>query len=498
MFPRPAHIFKVCMLFLFTYIVLVLSLLIDAPITHAASNPIQVNARSDTLTFPKAIDFKISVHDNRGSLTQATIYLAYKGFDYQASHQVNATPPASSYTFQWHDDLTANSDQFPPVGTHISYYWTITDTAGNSYTDPSQTVNIVDNRFNWQHLSKGLYQINWYNRGTDFGQMVFEKVDTTIQSVSHNLGGSLNHQINLWIYQNANDFQGSLPPNVHEWVGGIAFPSVSAASIVVQSPDDNTLQRDMPHELTHLVLHQLILPTVAPTWFDEGLAVYNQNYHESDLSVRFKTALNNHNLLPLNTITQKFPVDADKAYLAYAQSWQLVAYLYQTFGLPKVNKLIHAMRTPHQGFDADMRQALGLDVAHLENQWHLSLGQSPTLSKDQLAEPLPAPQPLPNPYDRTTIFLLLLGIVLVIGSILGLANIATYQRRARHMALLAQQAQYTPQNIVPRQSGPPNWRSQIPDTPYPSSYPLPSSYTLPKAQQSQSPRFRSNPSSKRE
>jgi hypothetical protein len=479
MVPRPAHIFKACMLFLFTYIILAISLLIYSPITRAASNSIQVNARSNTLTFPKAIDFKISVLDNQASLTQATISLTYNGIDYQASHQVNASSLASSYTFQWRDDLTANSDQFPPVGTDISYYWTITDTAGNSYTDASQTVNIVDNRFNWQHISKGLEQINWYNHGTDFGQMVLAKVDTAIQSICHNLGGCLNHLVNLWIYQNANDFQGSLPPNVHEWVGGIAFPSVSAASIVVQSADDDTLQRDMPHELTHLVFHQLILPTIAPTWFDEGLAVYNQNFHESDLLVRFKTALNNHNLLPLNTITQNFPADADKAYLAYAQSWQLVAYLYQTFGLPKMTLLIHAMDTPNQGFDADMRQALGLDVAHLENQWHLSLGQSPTLSKDLLTEPLPTPQPLPNPYDRTTISLLLLGIVLVIGAIIGLVNIAAYNRRA----------QSTPQSSVPHQSGPPNWHSQIPETPHPSNYTSPSSHTLPGPQRSQYPRL---------
>ncbi len=61
-----------------------------------------------------------------------------------------------------------------------------------------------------------------------------------------------------------------------------------------------------------------------------------------------------------------------------------------------------------------MRQALGLNSAHLENQWHLSLNQPPTLSKDELAEPLPMPQSPPNPYNGTTIFLLLLGIVLVV------------------------------------------------------------------------------------
>jgi hypothetical protein len=458
MLLRQAHVLKVFVLFFVICIVLGLSILFSSSVTRAASNPIQVNSQSSTLAFPKSIDFKISVHDSGGSLALATIYLTYQNLGYQPSHQVAATGGTSTYTFQWHDNLLANIYEFPTVGTQISYYWTITDTAGNSCTSPSQTIEILDNRFNWQHLSKGLYQVNWYGHGTDFGQMVLGKVGTDIQRISHNLGGGLNHLINLWIYQNTNDFQSSLPPNVHEWVGGIAFPSVFQASIVVQSAGDDTLQRDMPHELTHLVFHQIVAPGVAPTWFDEGLAVNNQIYHESEMLVRFKTALNDHHLLPLSTISQNFPANADTAYLAYAQGWQLVAYMYQTFGSQKMTTLIHDMSNPYQSFDADMRQALGLDSAHLENQWHLSLNQPPTLSKDELAEPLPMPQSPPNPYNGTTIFLLLLGIVLVVVSLLGLGAIFSYQRRVRQMVLLARQRQYTPQHVVLHQQGPPKYK----------------------------------------
>src|SRR6266852_424394 len=100
MFPRHAYVLKVFILFIFICIILDISLLVYSPVTRAAGNPIQVNSRSNALTFPKAIDFKISVHDNRGSLSQATIYLTYKGFDYQESHQVNTSSAVSTYTFQ--------------------------------------------------------------------------------------------------------------------------------------------------------------------------------------------------------------------------------------------------------------------------------------------------------------------------------------------------------------------------------------------------------------
>jgi hypothetical protein len=178
-------------------------------------------------------------------------------------------------------------------------------------------------------------------------------------------------------------------------------------------------------------------------------------------------------LLRLNTIAQNFPADGDKAYLAYAQSWQLVNYMYQTFGLQKMSALIHNMGNPNQSFDADMRQALGLDVAHLENQWHLSLNQPLTLSKDQLGEPLSVPVVPPNPYNSTTIALLLLGIVLILVSLLGLGGIVAYKRRVRQMVLLAQKLQYIPQSIVPSQKGPPNWSQR-------TVYTSPSNYISPE------------------
>ncbi|HEY4036679.1 MAG TPA: hypothetical protein VGL94_22210, partial [Ktedonobacteraceae bacterium] len=136
----------------------------------------------------------------------------------------------------------------------------------------------------------------------------------------------------------------------------------------------------------------------------------------------------------------------------------------------------------------------------LENQWHLSLNQPPTLSKDQLAEPLPTSLPAPNPYNGTTIALLLLGIGLVVVALLGLGSIIAYQRRVRQMALLAQQMQYAPPHIVPSQKGPPKWSRQTGYTP-PGNYTSPSSYALPRqprVQQSQYSGVPSYPPSQRQ
>jgi hypothetical protein len=306
------------------------------------------------------------------------------------------------------------------------------DSAGNQYTNQSQSFTVTDSRFNWLHMNQGLLQVNWYNRPTNFGQTVMNQASDNIKRIGDDLGGGLNHPINLWVYQSSNDFKGSLPPDEHEWVGGIAFPRANAASIVVENLDDVTLQRDMPHELTHLIFHQLINQGImAPTWFDEGLAVYHQIYHEPEMTLTLKDALTKHTLLRLNTIASTFPADTNQAYLAYAQSWNLVAYMYHTFGQSKMIALIKAMNQPQNDFGQDLQQALSIDQLHLENQWHLSLNQPAILSpadRSPAAHPQTVTVTLTDPKEP---LYLSIGILLVILPALGMSYLFVYQKRSR-------------------------------------------------------------------
>ena len=126
-------------------------------------------------------------------------------------------------------------------------------------------------------------------------EAILSQASMSIDNISKTLGAGLLHPINLWVYETDLDFHGSLAPGSYEWVGGVAFPTLEEASIVATGMNDYTLIRDMPHELTHLIFHQLIQYGAAgnnypPTWFDEGLAVYNQAFREPDMKNRFDQA----------------------------------------------------------------------------------------------------------------------------------------------------------------------------------------------------------------
>ncbi len=418
---------------------------------HAASNPITILSETYTITFPKAIDFQIRARDNGNIIKQASIFiLSDASGQAQEMYNVLIDQPASTLSLQWHED-TSSTHFFPP-GSDIKYYWLFQDSTG-SYYQPQQEFHVVDTRFTWQHLSQGQLQVNWYNRPTDFGQIVMTNANTSLARITDNLGGSLLHPINLWIYQNDNDFRGSLPPSTHEWVGGIAFPSLQEAFVVVQDSNSDTLRRDMPHEMTHLVFHQRIEKGIsAPTWFDEGLAVYNQQYHEPEMAFRFKEALAAHTLLRLNTLYFEFPADADQAYLAYSQSWNLIDYMYTTFGKAKMANLIRNMNNPQLDFVQDVTQALGEDQAHLENNWHVHLNQPPTLTPDQLT-PIPTVTSkaikMPSVTDSSEPVYLSAGILLILLSLGGIVGVFLYQQRNRRKIQVVQQAQQIINSSLP-------------------------------------------------
>ena len=456
----------------FIFVCFLLSYLASPGIVHGlsfSSGQITVTSHTYSENFPYSFDIQASVQDTAGTLNQANIVLTFNPDPSSETHAGTISKQGNTYVVSWHQ--ATNHDPFIPPGVLVSYYWTLGDSTGDTYSDTQQQFTTVDTRFTWQHLTQGMLQVNWYSRSSDFGQYVLDKASSSIQNISHTLGGSLNQPINLWIYATDADFHGSLMPGSYEWVGGEALPLLHEASIVVMDTTDDTLIRDMPHELTHLVFHELIAQGITPpTWFDEGLAVYNQDFREGQLQARWEKALASQSLLRLNQISDNFPANADQAYLAYAQSYNLLYYMYHTFGNPRMVQLIKLINNPQQTFDQDLQQALGVDELHLENQWRIANGQ-PAVITSNAVTPTPTPQPViqvkhaQNVSTNYTTFWLLIGLgaFLVFASLISMTVLIIYS--SKHNKALKTQAN------VPNQA-----HSQNGNQAYPYPYPDPSTH----------------------
>ena len=444
-----------------------------------STGPITVTSHTYSEHFPDSIDIKASVQDSAGTINQATVVLTFNPDGASETHLVPLSRKGNVFVVSWRED-TSHAHFIPP-GVQVIYFWKFSDNAGNAFTDAQQQFTTTDTRFNWQHLTQGMLEVNWYNRSLNFGQYVLEMASTSIQKISNTLGGSLNQPTNLWIYASDQDFHGSLAPGSYEWVGGEALPLLHEASIVVMDRSDDTLIRDMPHELTHLVFHEISAQGITPpTWFDEGLAVYNQDFREAQLQARWDKALASQSLLRLSQISDNFPAKADQAYLAYAQSYYLLDYMYHTFGKSRMVHLIKLLNNPQQTFDQDLTQAIGVDEIHLENQWRLSNGQSAVLITND-ATPTPAPHPVIQvkkaqnvSTNYTTFWLLIgLGIFLVFASLISLVVLIIYS--LKYNTALKEQAN------IPNQVNSPDGNQAYP-YPDPSTYMQTSMYTQPSSQ----------------
>jgi len=427
----PIAIFIACSVALFS------ALFVSSSVSvHAATSPITVTSHLQKENFPTSVTITMTANDSSSTITSATLYISFQsGGIYGGSiggeqHTVTLTP-ARTVTASYNEDLTGSSFVLP--GTPINYYWVIKDSANNSYTDATQNIVLSDSRFPWQHLTHGLLQINWYNQPQSFGQTILDHATSDLTRISHNLGVTPNAPINLWIYATPADFTGAIGPYQPEWVAGQAIPQFSEAFFAIANLNDTTVVRDMPHEMTHLIFAQLEVHALdVPSWFNEGLAVYNQEYHEPAMQQSFQQALDTQSLLRLDTIAGSFPQDTNQAYLAYAQSWNLVAYMYHTFGQEKMTSFLKAISSPLIGFNDAMKQTLGVDVAHLENQWRVSLNQPSTLGTMGSGSP-----GTPSALSSAATTLTVVSVVLVIATVLVvLLVLVTMRRRKKNMLLM--------------------------------------------------------------
>ena len=133
-----------------------------SPRAQAASDPITVTSQTDTVTFPKQIDFQMSATDSAAPITEASIYISYNGVASNATRKVQIANFANTETLQWQEDISGSN--FVEPGTQVSYYWQLVDNLQNTHTQAPQTFTVIDTRFSWQHLTHGQVQVNWYNR----------------------------------------------------------------------------------------------------------------------------------------------------------------------------------------------------------------------------------------------------------------------------------------------------------------------------------------------
>ena len=263
----------------------------------------------------------------------------------------------------------------PPFST-VMYWWELTDAAGRKLTTPPQSAEYLDNRFMWQDQSEGNLRAHWYMGDPTYVRNAVDVARAALSRSNQELQAPLPPRVDIYLYATLEDLQSAIELGGREWQGGQARPDLGVVLVAIP-PGQGALaqmKRDIPHELTHLLVFQATGAGYArvPRWLDEGLASANEELAQPAYQLALEAAFRNGQLIPLETLCAPFSADAGVAQLSYAQSQSVVQSIRNNYP-DGVRKLLGAY-AGGATCGGGVEQALGITLGTLEWKWRATLG----------------------------------------------------------------------------------------------------------------------------
>jgi hypothetical protein len=318
-------------------------------------------------TFGRQMIFNLSAHSDT-DITAAALLMRTSDSDRTDIFQAKVTP-GKLIKAQVTRDL--QSQPISPFST-VTYTWRLTDSTGKVFTSPEQKYVYDDNRFNWQTTSRGAIVAHWYVGDLNFGQYIADVSFQALEKVSRGLNAPRPAKVDIYVYTNVNDLQSGLQLGGRTWVSGHADPQLGVV-MVIASPDlfgRTSLERDIPHELGHVMIYQLTLAGYdhMPVWLDEGLAVNAELQPRPEFAVALQEAVRNNALIPFSALCASFSLDPNKALLSYAESASLTRYISDRWGSAKVKSLLESYRDGAT-CEGGVQRELNLSLPELQAEW---------------------------------------------------------------------------------------------------------------------------------
>ena len=241
--------------------------------------------------------------------------------------------------------LDISQARWQPFSTVTFKYQTVF-TNGSTQWSETYSFRYDDNRLEWKQLSSPPFQIYWDSEDSQMGQLLLKTAQAGLQSAREYTGAVLPGEIRIAAYSDPEYLRTALQLEEIDLVAGHADPQngVILVSTVPGPGLELELERQLPHELSHILVHQMSGENFnrLPVWLVEGIATISELYPNSDYQRILNAAASGGGLLPMESLCDTFPDNPTAAYLAYAQSGSFVNFLYKKFGTSGLDALVTA------------------------------------------------------------------------------------------------------------------------------------------------------------
>jgi hypothetical protein len=266
----------------------------------------------------------------------------------------------------------------------VTYWLEIALPDGQVYTSPRASFYYEDNRFPWQRRENGLFRVHWYQGDSVFAQSLLDVADLGLKNIQSLLPLSQEKPIDIYVYASGVEMRATLQGSGKNWVGAHTDPDLSVMVVSLPpSPEQRLeMERQIPHELMHILLYQWLGNGYAnlPLWLNEGLASAAELYPNPDYLILLDKARQQNEVLPIASLCLAFPRQTSEAFLAYAEAASFTRYLYRQYGASGLEKLVKAY-ADGLACEQGVESALGISLGQLERDWRReALGENPLIA----------------------------------------------------------------------------------------------------------------------
>jgi hypothetical protein len=341
----------------------------------AESSSFTIDNNFLAVIYPDSLIFHLTASSS-GAIEGVALIYGTNGRSCQSSQ----TRQELTFRHDRHVDLSWNLEfkdfGLLPPGSEVWWQWEVITSDGGTETTPKNIQVINDKRVVWHTLQKNAIILQWQDGSPAFGTALMDLAEKSLARLVKDIGVAPTGEMWITVYPSASALQEAA--HSYEWTGGVAFPEYSSTMIGIRTDEMDWAAQVIPHELSHLVVDNLIFNchgVAAPTWLDEGLAVYAEDQpDQADISL-VKKALSQGELPSLSSLAAGFSAYSERASLSYAESSQVVTYLIKQNGAQAMGRLLDGL---HSGetIDEDLKQVYGLDTDGLDAAWRVSMGYS--------------------------------------------------------------------------------------------------------------------------
>jgi hypothetical protein len=204
-------------------------------------------------------------------------------------------------------------------------------------------------------------------------ESLIDNAEALRRDVVKDLGVDFMEKTKVYLAPSFKQYQELQPGGeIPSWSAAVAYPSLNL--IIIQSPkaikgQSIDLGKILKHEFTHIALGKAFSKREEiPLWLNEGLAMYESR--EWDLS-RISTitrAVLTDSLIPLSEITRLFPLEANKAELAYSESFYLISFLISQYGKENFHRFLKEY-SGGKALKEVLREVYGIKWEDFEEKW---------------------------------------------------------------------------------------------------------------------------------